>query len=470
MNKIALFLVFLFSLCADTFGATPDRLMVAQLSWWNPEYLTVVYNGVYEIYSYGFKGRNGLSGADVPEHKRHDYFIKAIEQAKKYNSEEYKNICGIDLANCIGSFCIDSELNGNLCPDLYSIVLSIDGLEAKGLSPSDFYDKIYDGQTHNVKFINPQNKILNIKIEGNAPKLMNRTFGIKKEKDIEQQMGYANKDFSIMWDPNIDWSKIKTYSFILTDNKDVESKALLPIIEKNLAKWMKRCDTNPDILISISKDANRSVSYTYIPPSSIVYEKGSQIQYYYDWQGRTSYVDRNNQMAIHTDGGFERQTVRSQLFFEICFLDIKRIKDTDAPVIYKLIAQYDDNVRRNAQTEYETLSQNCLLPMELNLQRGRCEGTLSNKSLGDLYLHTGTQGELITYVSPNSEAYKSGMRIGDEIDKVKWKKGILYVSVIREGKKIKLEPFSDESCRLLLESPAISWVEFGGILQKVSEY
>ncbi|MBO4370244.1 MAG: hypothetical protein J5808_02645, partial [Paludibacteraceae bacterium] len=70
----------------------------------------------------------------------------------------------------------------------------------------------------------------------------------------------------IRTDDDVNWHKFKTYDYLILSDDVLADRELMEIIGGNFRRMgMTRNEVNPDILITLTKDANKSVEYTYVP-------------------------------------------------------------------------------------------------------------------------------------------------------------------------------------------------------------
>lgn len=92
---------------------------------------------------------------------------------------------------------------------------------------------------------------------------------------------------------------------------------------------MHRVEKKPEILFTISRNANESINTTYVPPSSRTINVGSKTTAQYNYLTKQNeYTTRQKYQTI-TEGGYTKETVINDLFLEIAALDVNKLNDTN---------------------------------------------------------------------------------------------------------------------------------------------
>lgn len=295
---------------------TAQDLRVADLPWWNPGYLTVVDCGTIVM----------LKDADADKYKSMD---RNIIETVRNNFDGFSDFDGMVLPFNVG---------------LMWTLVSVDNKDAKGLSPSDFYGIIDDPKQHTFLFEKPtgEKTALNQILRYVPAFVKALEIDYSEEPYREFNLGEINKNafgINVLVDWSVDWSKYKTYDFAITSNDPLTDKEILNSFAANLEGYMKRDESNPDVLITIARDAKSSISYSYVPPKTTYVKTGSTTKKVYSWLGINSYYQtQDNLQAIQQDG-YVKELSSSDIFLEITMLDTKKIDSKTPPVIYKATCQ-----------------------------------------------------------------------------------------------------------------------------------
>ncbi|MBQ6277747.1 MAG: PDZ domain-containing protein [Bacteroidales bacterium] len=346
-----------------------------------------------------------------------------------------------------------------------TIITGINGRSTKNMSPNEFYRITDMADSLLIKCIR---------------------FGLKEEEELEVIVlkkipkEYANYDFSDgylaynyayrspiyqrntnakkqnlyireLYDSYCDFSTKKTYDFFINSSDPLFDKSLLESMMKNmeLLSW-SRDTVNPDVIFTIAKSADESISATYVPPTSRTVNTGSYTTSRYNYlTHKYDYVTTNNTRTIH-EGGYTETTKVANIFLEIAMLDAKQInnpKVTHAPIIWQITFKRDVvNPNFNSNDAFSVYASAAEVPpadrfVYLN-------ETLTEMS-GFSFEYDGKHNVVIvTYVEKDSIVEKAGFQVGDKIIKIngeKIKMGHLsclavpskttYVLIKRNGEK-----------------------------------
>lgn len=153
-------------------------------------------------------------------------------------------------------------------------------------------------------------------------------FNIKQTQSIpfERYTGSYPEEIRVFSSPGIDFSQYNTYDFVITGNDPLEDQAILQTFARqDLFKGMVRDEESPDLIITIAKNADESISATYVPPTSQVVQSGSITTPVYNYiTHKHSWVTKN-QTSIHKTEGYTQTTKTSNIYLEISILDTKQM-------------------------------------------------------------------------------------------------------------------------------------------------
>lgn len=298
-------------LMAGTLSSLGQGLDLKHLSWWNPEYPTVVDAGVVSMRSgeednkFGYPSESqiesikkipGMEDFTIVANSWETYLfstLKAVDDIDyKLLSEEQKSQI---LNNLDGHTFLWEMPNGR--------TRTTNGI------PFNKYDFI---QTLNIDFKNSNDK----------PELIEQYY----QKDYE---------YNVLVDWDVDWSKIRTYDFILRGSDPLTDKKILEEFVNSLVPSLTRDTSSPDVFITIAKDSESSVSYSYVPPKVDYVKTGSTTRKVYNWVGLDPRYNTEDHYERIESKGYTQEINHSEVFLEICMLDASRIEQSTPPVIYK---------------------------------------------------------------------------------------------------------------------------------------
>jgi len=209
---------------------------------------------------------------------------------------------------------------------------------------------------------------------------------------------------------SIKFNKICTYDIMITGNDPLtDQKILETFCNSGYFGELTRDEENPDIIVTVSKNANETFSSTYVPPTTQVVNAGSITRPVYNYiTRRTSYVTTQQNQYIQS-GGYNQDNLNTNIFLEFTILDAKKINDpkqSTPPIIWQMT--YNRNVtNRNYEVidEYMAIATWNCFPFTFNpLVR-----VPKNFYLGCLM-----EGKkVITEPIPGSRAAIIGLRMGD---------------------------------------------------------
>lgn len=153
-------------------------------------------------------------------------------------------------------------------------------------------------------------------------------FNIKQTQSIpfERYTGSYPEEIRVFSSPGIDFSQYNTYDFVITGNDPLEDQAILQTFARqDLFKGMVRDEESPDLIITIAKNADESISATYVPPTSQVVQSGSITTPVYNYITHKHDWVTKNRTSIHKTEGYTQTTKTSNIYLEISILDTKQM-------------------------------------------------------------------------------------------------------------------------------------------------
>lgn len=356
------------------------------------------------------------------------------------------------------------------------LVIEVDGESAKGWTPSQFYSKV--DNRHDVIILKLRKKsgdrLVKIRPIYELPdrfkpfadefRKLKITSG-KEEREShykQNQQGIVNSE---RYDNDFDFFACETYDYLITSNDPLLDKSILDGITKApgfLANGMKRDEKNPDIIFTIARNAEESISTTYVPPTSRTVNVGSKTTTQYNYiLKQNEYITTQKNRTI-TEGGYTQETKTADLFLEIAALDAKRVNDsnmTHPPVVCQgTTKRHVVNPTFDYEDELMSYASWYTFPP---VDRIAFKVTTIYAPLG--VICDSTDPKIIATVKSGSRAEKLGLRSGDKLIKAdagKWNKDIskdskkngwktleewpsarmrnIDIEILRDGKKMKL--------------------------------
>ena len=306
------------------------------------------------------------------------------------------------------------------------LILEVDGVSAAGWTKEQFYNKIDNRhdvitlkiRSHNDKGINDyETKIRplyelpdSVKEFGNvfAPITGQTKTERRKNGGLRNEVIYEERI-----DEDFDFFPCMYYDYLITSNDPLLDKQIL----KNLELWWERNEEKPDIILTIARDANESISSTYIPPTSRVVNEGSTTKVRYNYiLHKDEYITTQKNRTIH-EGGYTQETRTADIFLEIAALDVKKLNDkstTHPPIVWKAtVKRHVVNPGFNLNEELEAFASWMTLPL-IDRNVGWVEKTVY-APVGVSYW--GNDLSMVQDVVAGSRAETIGLLPGDKIIK-----------------------------------------------------
>ncbi len=425
-------LIFIPIVCSQT---TYHPFLVKRLNFWAPDYLTVTCNFLYVIDNY-----------PSIEHK------KDMLNAMRLGMEVFRDFKEEDY------IWIDKEKSGEI-PLIGSSIIEINGKSTKGMSENEFYTELAKNNTHNLKFLQYKfvkntKTITSTIVLKDTPSWLKELSLDKFYQDFaknKRQIIFDNEkernertfnSMRLLWDQDFDWSQVRTYDFVITGNDPLTDKELLKGVEEVLdgTNYLRRDRNNPQILITIAKEAKQSIQTSYVPPVVQTVQTGSQTRTVYNWfTKRNDYVTQN-QYQVYKENGYTTSTQITDEFIELCYLDAKRVKDSlqkTPPIIYQQVAERHITTkdRFNIMDDYKAALSWATHPIIELSKVYAISQNVTNCISFDM-----DNNNYIIRVSQGGDASRAGLRIGDKVIKIRYNKpeGMCTLNIQRGKKKLKI--------------------------------
>ncbi|MBR1466344.1 MAG: hypothetical protein IJ607_08295 [Bacteroidaceae bacterium] len=416
------------------------------------------YNHIIDVESFSDWGRGYLTIVD--DHVWHIYKDKYFH----------------NFSHCYFLSYSPVETTRDNFPEIGDVITEVDGNSALNWTTEQFYKavdnredviilKVKRKKRINDKTVEIQEYIIKIKAKKELPdelKVYGNIFAYLKGKSLTS--GKEKKfEFESRYDKDFDFFPCRYYDFAIKGDDPLLDKSILEDVY--LPYDMVRNETNPDIILTISKNADERISTTYIPPSTRTINTGSKTVTRYNWiTEKNEYITTQQNRTIY-ERGYTQETKTLDLFLEIAALDAKKINDPKinyAPIVWQATAKrHVTNPNFEANEELHAYATWMYFPMDeryMIFESGVAAPIGIEYDVRDPYT--------IINVRPYSRAENAGLKTGDIVKKIenvdnpkenKWlkkrfkKRGMEgarpYVSddtstfkfnIIRDGKKMDL--------------------------------
>lgn len=305
------YIILFMCLMACTLSSVSQNLNLKSLKWWNPGYPTVVDAGIIDMRSGAVNNRYGL------------LTDSQIAATKKIPGME-------DFAISAGAY------------DIYLMwtLKAIDGIDYKALSDEQISQFFNNTGSHKFSWETPYEKEhITIGLPSKKyefVKTLNIDYDKGDDKAVPVEQYFQKKEgYDVLVDWDVDWSKIRTYDFLLRGNDPLTDKKILEEFAKSFEGIMTRDTESPDVFFTIAKDSESSVSYSYVPPKVDYIKTGSTTRKVYNWVGQNPRYSTEDHYQKVESQGYTKEINHSEIFLEICMLDASKIEQSTPPIIYK---------------------------------------------------------------------------------------------------------------------------------------
>lgn len=329
---------------------------------------------------------------------------------------------------------------------LGSVITQIDAHSTKGMSEGAFSALLQQDGKHTLKLSHPAHADREVTVECLNPEKKQELFDrYNIDPRLRGVKGYSDQDLvnqklkklsaegtyiDLLDDENFDWSAVSTYDFVIRGNDPLADAQIMAAFIAQFP-FMTRDTQNPDLLVTISKNAEESISSTYVPPTTQVIREGSTTRLTYNWVGRDPRYETKEHYRVEESGDYTKTTTRTELFLELCILDAKRVQNTlqtTPPLVYQLTYKRHVADREfNIMDEYKAVASAARHPLW-----ARCKAWTSGKNGEIFYGYEVNHDNVVTYVHPNGPAFAQRVRVGDKLTK-RTKTGDLFTGK-RDGK------------------------------------
>lgn len=220
-----------------------------------------------------------------------------------------------------------------------------------------------------------------------------------------------------------DWSKYRKVAFIPRSNDVLVEKEYAKKVLDELSKSgfpFIYDEENPDIVFTIAFDESMDVTSTYVPPTTQYIDNGSNT-YVHQSKGKIYINSFKNPHTKVTTGGYTHKDIETRHFFEVTFLDAKKMEDPKQsvpPIVWQLRYKKEFERPKSLRSALRTVLAGCrAFPGKMCIQ-------------DPVYSWSGicwdNDKPVVRYVYKGSPAEKLGLQPGDEILKVDGKNKIKF--------------------------------------------
>lgn len=322
------------------------------------------------------------------------------------------------------------RMGGEVVP--LSLIVAVDGISAAGWTPERFY-RVVDGRKDSIKLrlrahrngelveydteITPRYELPDdLKIYGVA--FSQSTVFNMPDAKLRWRTGAT---YHIQFDQDFDFFNILHYGYHITGDDPLLDKKILGTLDyKGAALLPQEKEVGaPDILMTVSKDANQRIETVYIPPTSRTETTGSHTTSYYNKYTKQTYTNTSYSNRTIREGGYTKDLGSTDLFLEIAALDYSRLNDstiTYAPIIWKGTA-----TARFSYAMTNTAAADKLEVIASWMDFGPFDDKIQTRA--SLYVPLGVVASssdpfVIDYVLPHSKGEALGLQPGDKLVRV----------------------------------------------------
>ena len=301
-----------------TLRAQNPLMKAERIPWWDAEYLTLIWSG-------------GIRSNDP---KTIDYInslvgqTTSIDQSRTFSATEPSAMFG-------------------------SRVVSVDGTDGRNLTESHFNEIMAAPGVHTLVLDHPSQGQYRVETTQTFPLWMQAYGFDPRNISWTQTNQQVPNNIKIRVDKNVPWRKFRTYDImVLSDDVLADRELLEKVAHRYDVMGFVRDTENPDILITLTKDANKSVDYTYVPETTEHVQTGSTSYAMYGWKGKYLGNFSVNDYKTVKSGGYTQKTSTTTAYLEVTVLEASRMGERTIPMIYQLKYNYNNNSDENVDELY----------------------------------------------------------------------------------------------------------------------
>ena len=366
-------------------------LTVENIAWWDPDYPTVTWSGAVRVDGDGQKAVDYIAGL-LPN-------AKPADKSYKWNISD--------------SFIL-----------LGSRLVSVDGRDMRGASVNRVNEILSEPGNHKLRLSHATEGDYEAVINTELPMWM-QAYGFHPLTCTwEKNSLTPPENIVIRMDRDVKWRNFKTYDLLILSDDVLADKELLEKIGDQMGSLgLRRNTENPDILITITKDANKSVEYTYVPETTEHVQTGTNTYAMYGYKGHYLGNFSVNKYQTVTSGGYTHKSATTTVYLEVSMLEASRIGEKVLPMVYQMKYNFNRNSDENVDKLYSNAVEWVQHPLFAAMPRLRsttCTRYLYGKvPLINFGIVVDADG-VVRGIDSNSDVVKkSGIRTGDRILRIK---------------------------------------------------
>ena len=374
-----------------TVSAQNVPLTVENIAWWDPDYPTVTWSGAIRV--------------DGDGQKAVDYIARLLPDAKPADKSYKWNISD--------SFIL-----------LGSRLLSVDGRDMRGVSVNRVNEILSQPGNHTLRLSHATDGDYEAVINTELPMWM-QAYGFHPLTCTwEKKTQTPPENIVIRMDKDVKWRNFKTYDLLILSDDVLADKELLEKIGDQMGSLgLRRNTENPDILITITKDANKSVEYTYVPETTEHVQTGSNTYAMYGYKGHYLGNFSVNKYQTVTSGGYTHKSATTTVYLEVSMLEASRIGEKVLPMVYQMKYNFNRNSDENVDKLYSSAVEWVQHPLFAAMPRLRSTSCTRFLYKGVPLINFGivvdADGVVRGLDSSSDVVKKSGIRTGDRIVRIK---------------------------------------------------
>lgn len=310
--------------------------------------------------------------------------------------------------NGIFATAVEGEL-----PPLLSVITEVMGESTSGMTVDRFQKLLHKNLQVEIKYRE--------KING---QIVDKTCMITPKTNYYLAEGVETTEplakpsnINISSDSDIDFFDYCTYDFKIEGDDPLTDKAILEQLSLVFeGRGMKRETSDPDLILTISKNLQQTTNSVYVPETKQVVNTGSTTSLQKNIFTGKNYVATQQYNTVVTSGGYTHTNVSATFHLVLTILDGKKLRQepSSLPVVWKL----DYNEFSSSAIDIMATVSNGVSYWCMNYPFAQPKFSYSIKTLGVAFRSQEDMrtGEIID-VLPGTDAWNKGLRPGYKIEK-----------------------------------------------------
>lgn len=309
-----------------------------------------------------------------------------------------------------------------------SVITKINGMSTQNMDEAEFYAVLDRAAVVELEYqtkLSGENKTYREKLDKYIGLgLLDEVFpNPNSAEDLAKRyrIRVAYKDYyaKMLTDTDVDFFKYSTYDYAFGDEgEELEKKSLLRPLAKALeAKGLKRVTENPDIYIYVTQDINRNIETVY-QPQQVTTTSGSASGRIVSYGNVVRSYAGGQSQSVSTENGQMKSFTTTDAYLQVSVLDAHRLDSKTAPKVWQLT--FDEHFDHKVSSELfeRILSVSCKnYPFESHVEGRPYENgyvQTDNAEMLGLFVNGETDGR-VTDVMPGSPADGIGIKPSDVV-------------------------------------------------------